>query len=140
MFPHLHWETSKNEADVGRGGPGLKDPRKFGYSLNSPFSSTGSAGVSSSMNYGERSALTPTVAAASGNPLSNTLRNMSGSVRGLQEQLNRRTGLQGDTGDKMDLQAELLKALGVMGGGTAAGCTLLVLVKVMVVLQSLLAQ
>jgi murein DD-endopeptidase MepM/ murein hydrolase activator NlpD len=118
--PHLHWETSKNEADVGRGGPGLKDPRKFGYSLNSPFSSTGSAGVSSSMNYGERSALTPTVAAASGNPISNTLRNMSGSVRGLQEQLNRRTGLQGDTGDKMDLQAELLKALGVMGGGTAA--------------------
>ena len=121
--PHLHWETSKNEADVGRGGPGLKDPRKFGYSLNSPFSSTGSAGVSSSMNYGERSALTPTVAAASGNPLSNTLRNMSGSVRGLQEQLNRRTGLQGDTGDKMDLQAELLKALGVMGGGTAAATT-----------------
>lgn len=118
--PHLHWETSKNEADVGRGGPGLKDPRKFGYSLNSPFSSTGTAGVSSSMNYGERSALTPTVAAAAGNPLSNTLRNMSGSVRGLQEQLNRRTGLQGDTGDKMDLQAELLKALGVMGGGTAA--------------------
>lgn len=118
--PHLHWETSKNEADVGRGGPGLRDPRKFGYSLNSPFSTTGSAGVSSSMNYGERSALTPTVAAASGNPLSNTLRNMSGSVRGLQEQLNRRTGLQGDTGEKMDLQAELLKALGVMGGGTAA--------------------
>lgn len=118
--PHLHWETSKNEADVGRGGPGLKDPRKFGYSLNSPFSSTGTAGVSSSMNYGERSALTPTVAAAAGNPLSNTLRNMSGSVRGLQEQLNRRTGLQGDTGEKMDLQAELLKALGVMGGGTAA--------------------
>ena len=118
--PHLHWETSKNEADVGRGGPGLRDPRKFGYSLNSPFSSTGSAGVSSSMNYGERSALNPTVAAAAGNPLSNTLRNMSGSVRGLQEQLNRRTGLQGDTGDKMDLQAELLKALGVMGGGTAA--------------------
>ena len=122
--PHLHWETSRNEADVGRGGPGLKDPRKFGYSLNSPFSSTGSAGVSStSMNYGERSALNPTVAAASGNPLSNTLRNMSGSVRGLQEQLNRRTGLQGDTGDKMDLQAELLKALGVMGGGTAAATT-----------------
>ena len=121
--PHLHWETSRNEADVGRGGPGLKDPRKFGYSLNSPFSSTGSAGVSSSMNYGERSALTPTVAAASGNPLSNTLRNMSGSVRGLQEQLNRRTGLQGDTGEKMDLQAELLKALGVMGGGTAAATT-----------------
>ena len=118
--PHLHWETSKNEADVGRGGSGLRDPRKFGYSLNSPFSSTGSAGVSSSMNYGERSALTPTVAAASGNPISNTLRNMSGSVRGLQEQLNRRTGLQGDTGDKIDLQAELLKALGVMGGGTAA--------------------
>ena len=118
--PHLHWETSKNEADVGRGGPGLKDPRKFGYSLNSPFSTTGTAGVSSSQNYGERSALNPTVAAASGNPLSNTLRNMSGSVRGLQEQLNRRTGLQGDTGDKMDLQAELLKALGVMGGGTAA--------------------
>ena len=57
---------------------------------------------------------------ASGNPVSNALRNMSGSVRGLQEQLNRRTGLQGDTGDKMDLQAELLKALGVMGGGTAA--------------------
>ena len=121
--PHLHWETSKNEADVGRGGPGLKDPRKFGYSLNSPFSSTGSAGVSSSMNYGERSALTPTVAAASGNPISNTLRNMSGSVRGLQEQLNRRTGLQGDTGDKMDLQAELLKALGVMSGGTTAATT-----------------
>ena len=121
--PHLHWETSRNEADVGRGGPGLKDPRKFGYSLNSPFSSTGSAGVSSSMNYGERSALTPTVAAASGNPLSNTLRNMSGSVRGLQEQLNRRTGLQGDKGEKMDLQAELLKALGVMGGGTAAATT-----------------
>ena len=119
--PHLHWETSKNEADVGRGGPGLKDPRKFGYSLNSPFSSTGAAGVSSSMNYGERSALNPTVAAASGNPLSNTLRNMSGSVRGLQEQLNRRTGLQNnETGDRMDLQAELLKALGVMGGGTAA--------------------
>ena len=121
--PHLHWETSRNEADVGRGGPGLKDPRKFGYSLNSPFSSTGAAGVSSSMNYGERSALNPTVAAASGNPLSNTLRNMSGSVRGLQEQLNRRTGLQGDTGEKMDLQAELLKALGVMGGGTAAATT-----------------
>ena len=122
--PHLHWETSKNEADVGRGGPGLKDPRKFGYSLNSPFSSTGAAGVSSSMNYGERSALNPTVAAASGNPLSNTLRNMSGSVRGLQEQLNRRTGLQNnETGDKMDLQAELLKALGVMGGGTAAATT-----------------
>ena len=121
--PHLHWETSKNEADVGRGGPGLKDPRKFGYSLNSPFSSTGTAGVSSSMNYGERSALTPTVAAAAGNPLSNTLRNMSGSVRGLQEQLNRRTGLQGDTGDKMDLQAELLKALGVMGGGGTAAAT-----------------
>ena len=121
--PHLHWETSRNEADVGRGGPGLKDPRKFGYSLNSPFSSTGAAGVSSSMNYGERSALTPTVAAASGNPLSNTLRNMSGSVRGLQEQLNRRTGLQGDKGEKMDLQAELLKALGVMGGGTAAATT-----------------
>ena len=121
--PHLHWETSKNEADVGRGGPGLKDPRKFGYSLNSPFSSTGAAGVSSSMNYGERSALNPTVA-ASGNPLSNTLRNMSGSVRGLQEQLNRRTGLQNnETGDKMDLQAELLKALGVMGGGTAAATT-----------------
>jgi hypothetical protein len=75
------------------------------------------------MNYGERSALNPTVAAASGNPLSNTLRNMSGSVRGLQEQLNRRTGLQGDTGEKMDLQAELLKALGVMGGGTAAATT-----------------
>jgi len=122
--PHLHWETSKNEADVGRGGPGLKDPRKFGYSLNSPFSSTGAAGVSSSMNYGERSALNPTVAAASGNPLSNTLRNMSGSVRGLQEQLNRRTGLQNnETGDRMDLQAELLKALGVMGGGTAAATT-----------------
>ena len=121
--PHLHWETSKNEADVGRGGPGLKDPRKFGYSLNSPFSSTGAAGVSSSMNYGERSALNPTVA-ASGNPLSNTLRNMSGSVRGLQEQLNRRTGLQNnETGDRMDLQAELLKALGVMGGGTAAATT-----------------
>ena len=120
--PHLHWETSRNEADVGRGGPGLKDPRKFGYSLNSPFSSTGAAGVSSSMNYGERSALTTTVA-TSGNPLSNTLRNMSGSVRGLQEQLNRRTGLQADTGDKMDLQAELLKALGVMGGGTAAATT-----------------
>ena len=122
--PHLHWETSRNEADVGRGGPGLKDPRKFGYSLNSPFSTTGTAGVSSSQNYGERSMLSAPVAAAtnsaSGNPVSNALRNMSGSVRGLQEQLNRRTGLQGDTGDKMDLQAELLKALGVMGGGTAA--------------------
>ena len=35
--PHLHWEVGSVEAHVGRGGPSLKDPRDFGYSLSDPF-------------------------------------------------------------------------------------------------------
>ena len=35
--PHLHWEVGSVEAHVGRGGPSLKDPRDFGYSLADPF-------------------------------------------------------------------------------------------------------
>ena len=52
--PHLHWETGTVEGDVGRAGSSLKDPRRFGYTLQSPFSSTGMSG-STNVQYENRS-------------------------------------------------------------------------------------
>ena len=46
--PHLHWEVGSVEADVGRGGASLRDPRVFGYGLTTPFEKVDAAVAASS--------------------------------------------------------------------------------------------
>tara|TARA_B100001996_G_scaffold292031_1_gene232230 strand:- start:6823 stop:9507 length:2685 start_codon:yes stop_codon:yes gene_type:complete len=108
--PHLHWEIGTVEADVGRGGPSLKDPREFGYSLQTPFekvaSATANMSTSSSSTNTNVSASQTTNNGAKITPNTSNGSDQAAAISTMLQSTNAGAGLTGGSG---------------MSGGNSAG-------------------